>query len=383
MWKTADRRGNICMKGRSAWSGLFAIWLLFFCAQPVYAGDPFVACVQGQLAMLGHDPGPKDGRLGPRTRSALASLVARTKSLRTLPPLTPRHAVTWCREIERAYPATRPQTPSSLGNIITADNDTQNRLLREVLRDVQTWYTRRLGVDLVSRAVVVASADPGTALDRMQEAQRLLGVRVSARWYLAGRCGATRDHVAFATKNVIVVCLKPAKQFDADWARAERRHLTYLVAHEFFHIVQAELAADKLPQTYRFGTRPPAPRTRPSWLVEGSADHYALRYMAELSGKAFTLDKVFAAAAPHADRSLQAISAQTYLTRVSDYATSALAASLLAQHAGVGAHVDYWRGIGRGLDHDAAFAAAYGLSRKAFEEDFQTLRRTLEIAKAF
>lgn len=85
---------------------------------PAYAD---MRCVQTELARLGYDPGPADGLIGNRTRSAASAFVADAEQL--LPELSGESAVAWC-EVLRVEPSP-PLDVTSPPKDVLSDSDLQ------------------------------------------------------------------------------------------------------------------------------------------------------------------------------------------------------------------------------------------------------------------
>jgi hypothetical protein len=235
-----------------------------------------VTCVQEQLAAAGFDPCAADGRIGARTRAAVAAFTAARGTV-TARPLDADSAVIWCRRIGLADPALRALWPRK-GRPEVIFGDTIPPDLREAVasavRRTDSVIPSRLGVDLALplrvvvaegeaefRRMVLAATDlPLTDLPAIAKAQCNSLVGINGGYY----------------PGLIALCLTPGARLGATFDRENRifdpASVTFLVAHEMFHDVQHHLNGSLRSDTPRADR---IAQEGPLWLLEGSADVFA------------------------------------------------------------------------------------------------------------
>lgn len=143
-----------------------------------------------------------------------------------------------------------------------------------------------------------------------------------------------------------------------------------ILSHEYFHVIQRQLYRQS--PLLEFGTGP-----NPNWLVEGMAEWMTWRHS---EAQEFRIDGRDRDGA-FADASRELRSKRASLeSSLQPYTHGLLAADLLAQHAGGGALIDFWR-LQSGLGDDSgalwpeAFLEAFGVSVADFYSAFCRFRR--------
>jgi hypothetical protein len=363
-----------------------AVSVLFISTQTGFAANQFVRCVQEQLVSLGQDPGPIDGALGKRTRLALDKATAGKPKFETLPRISNRFAVTWCRALANEGFRTRSHIPFFDGVVVKSDLVEGSQIEAKILNDIRLlriWYGQEFNIRTASRPIVVIAQSGKSAVSMAQQAAKDMGVRAIDAKSTQRKCKeATNGRTAFAGSHIIYFCLTNLKREGAYVPRELLWFLNFAVPHEYFHSVQRELAADKVTRYYRKGTRPPPEHLRPSWLVEGSADYLAQLYLYQKVPRSMIRSRVFDAAAPF-DQTLKDIAKERRLTKSEHYSVSLLAAQLLGDKNGPESFIKYWEQIGYGVKHGTAFETAFGITRIAFEAEFETLRKDLSKINAY
>ncbi|WP_299368963.1 hypothetical protein [uncultured Tateyamaria sp.] len=352
---------------RCALALALAVW-----AGPLAAQDG-VACLQNQLAALGHYPGPADGTMRPSVRAA----AAQVDQVPGLPDLRRRTATSWCREIGRTNPDMRAFWPSEQDPLILTEAPADADLLRATLDRVRAYFRDSHDIELATAVAVIGSADPATfdpAIARVNAAQQRPGrakpvdtTRFCPERGVGG--AANRAYVMFCWSDTIA---------QGGWSPEDTARLAKVMAHEYTHQVQYALAADdpaqKVDGAWALG---------PHWMVEG---------VAELVEWQFDSDRILAdgpalfdlqTAARRSRLTLDQLSAHGTVRDSEAYGVARFAAYLLAQRHGMAALFDYFRALGRGMDQAQAFQATFDQSPAAYAALFETLRRDYGAARRF
>lgn len=355
-------------------SGLIAL------ASPALAQEPHVVCVQRQLEALGFDPGPADGAIGPQTRGALGRLVSETEAreaLEVLPGLSARAALGWCREIARLYPEARGLMPSSEGpQIWTPEGfDPMMRLELQIAFDeVARYFEERFGVALASRVQLVAANDPeslGRILRAAASHQEVGAAEV--RRTAERNCRKSSRIGASMFRHHMVFCWH--EEFEAgNTARFEdfRVWLRRVMAHEFTHHLQRELAYDKVPQWVRRG-QSVRPRMGPAWMVEGGAQVIEYRYIHDIHDTSLPRTKWLRLGASRSGLTLDGIRRKGEVREPNAYSTSFYAVHLLTERFGDETLIGYWRRLGETDRWETAFEDVFGIAMQDFERVYPTL----------
>lgn len=298
-----------------------------------------------------------------------------------LPDLTPQTALFWCRALGLFRADLQDHWPSRAPRIIeTAGRDDRDiDVLRSTEAEVRRFVTDRFGIRLAGQFVLVAAEDDrslksvmDTGLERMDRPALNLGDRYE-RYCTDNKVGG------LAGRNFIALCWPEATAPDPAYSALRSAGVRPVLAHEFAHQAQYELAADIPPRLRNDGTA----LLGPEWMVEGMAEYVELRFTAApdvVDGPDF-----FDLQSP-ARRSRTALSdmrANGSVISPSDYQVVRFAALLLAQKHGGRALFDYFESLGRLGDQAEAFRATFGQDMEAFETEFESLRRDYEAARTY
>jgi hypothetical protein len=150
--------------------------------------------------------------------------------------------------------------------------------------------------------------------------------------------------------------------------------LQKILAHELFHVVQAQLG---LPDERTVPTDQPR-RGGPNWLIEGSAEYIGYRVAADLGLQPYATslaqEKSVARGVSTPLDQLMTIQQSQF---GSFYNLSEVAVDHLVAETSVGALVDYFRELGAGKSWQDAFDGAFGRAIDAFDADFAAYRAKL------
>ena len=228
--------------------------------------------------------------------------------------------------------------------------------LRQMHAEGVQFFQEQYDIDVPGGFALFAAGD-AQAL-RVQIARA--GFRVGDNLNDARTCPGTRVG-GVASRSFLALCWHEGPVV-SDQARA-------VMVHELMHQVQYSLARDRparrLGDDWLMG---------PAWLLEGSAEWVEEVYR---NGRASDGARLFKLQR-HARRNqtpLDQLIAHGSLVDGRMYGVARFAAYLLAERVGDAALFDYFAALGRLEDRDAAFAAAFRMSRADFERDFAAIRR--------
>lgn len=251
------------------------------------------------------------------------------------------------------------------------------QVLRQLETQVRRYFLTTFGVEVTSRFALVGAGDAATLLAQVQAAQKAGSWRVRRRSLDGGRiCPKTRVGGA-ANRTFIALCW-PAPIAGEDASQALRVAAGAVLAHEYVHQLQYDLARDRparrLGDDWLMG---------PAWLFEGTAevfeDHFRTGGLAVDGVALFNLQS----SARRSRLTLDQMRATGALGNGQAYGVARFAAFLLAGRYGPQALLDYFAQLGATKDQDAAFLAAFGTTMVGFEAEFEAVRRDFGAAKAY
>lgn len=366
------------MKLDFLFAGLLALSCLFT-ASKAHSGDPNVACVQEQLHFLGHDPGAVDGQSGPRTRDAVKAMRASVSDpekaaiFDALPAFSQRASVGWCREIAEVFPEAVQFLPSRADADLHIADDVADAVRDEFLgayRQSLDFLAQEYGVQLASRPVLVVGRDPDEIKWLLKGAQDLEATTTKERGQTASRtCRKGTGVGGSARRHNITLCYNvPGLEATLE-KRGYHLHIRRTMMHEMVHHMQRELTYDKVPRWVRKGTKPRR-RMGPPWMVEGSADVLAARYLKKHASLA--IESVFRlyARASVDTKMLGDIRKDGEVRSPEAYRSSHFAVAVLAQRFGEESLIRFWRRAGETDNWFTAFREVYGMRVEDYEAMF-------------
>lgn len=329
-------------------------------------------CVQEQLHILGYDPGPADGAIGPNTRSALAEFLAgkgaSVERLSRLPRLTRASAVSWCREIGKAFLETRSTMPGwDQPEIHVAPNiaNLKDPLMKSLVLRSRERLLRITGVQPASDLDILVATNAEDIITLLKERFRDRGLRFDASIpkHVKARCSDKYAIAAAALRHQIYLCLHPDRAQDQNWLHRNSAKLQAVMVHEFVHHMQRDLSNDKTPHYVRKGQKNVRRRLGPGWMIEGTAQIFERESLA-LSNRrmkrlnAFHLrNRVLSTGLK-----MQDVMASDSVRDGEDYLISHFATKILAEKFGNDALVQYWQAVGDHGNWDKAFSKTYGMT---------------------
>lgn len=345
-----------------------------------------IACIQNQLATLGISGVSPTGKINGATKAGTEAIRAQYPSaagLALLPKLSGVSAVGWCREIAALQPALRRFMPSAQPPLVTGEGgqgSMQTRLLATAFRDVEQFFQSQYGIRPASR-VDVAGAASGEVLTQLAvNLQRQRGRSIARmKDHVTDNCDSpSLRYGGQAYRNQLLLCWPVAKQYDKGWYSKVYPVVSSIMAHEYMHHVQRELANDKVST----GANRSQAKRGPAWMTEGTAELVEARWRRAKLGKGKSFAELQKAAHDH-PKTLGGMHGWGSVKDVHQYRVAHFAAHLLAERYGDQAIMNYWRYIGQGQSWDGAFRAAFGESLSAFSSRFETLRHNTAQAKAY
>ncbi|MCF6432218.1 hypothetical protein [Leisingera sp. MMG026] len=350
------------------------------------AADPFVKCVQGQLADLGYDPGRRDGVLSQATLRAWTSLrqipaAAKAGHLAGLPALTQKTAIHWCRELPALKSGLEKHLPSAAQVRVLADSPNAEKGVRQAYKRTLRFMDREYGIVLAGNIGIAAAGNTKTVQTYVR---RLLSQMSSARFNpdasIAAHCNKPFGVAGAAYLKFMYICWDNPHQADKAWLKRSRKWLGAMMAHEYMHLVQAELGGGR---AEGFNGAAVRRRMGPSWLVEGSAELVAARFGKKaLRLRAPGLSELQDASLK-STQNLKAMRAPRTVRTEGDYDFSHFAVHILTRIHGEDALFGFWRQLSTGKSWDQAFQDTFGTGLSAFEAQVMELRKTPGAAKAY
>ncbi|MEM9496473.1 MAG: hypothetical protein AAGA28_01015, partial [Pseudomonadota bacterium] len=314
------------------------------------SANPFVTCIQEQLAEAGIEAGPVDGLPGGKTRAGLAVLAQDHPLLGTLPPLTRDTAPMYCREVGLARDSRVGWSdPGQLIELVLGEDiDAENTALIEIIADeVTDFYLNEMGV-VVSRTIpVVISRDAawaGAAANPFMEEQ---GYSFDLKEVFTDWC-SEKDMCGLSYGGVVMVSFSSIA--------APEREMRDYIAHEVAHDIHNQYVGS-------VGGR------GPRWLSEAAALAITLRYLQPHKPPKYQA-KGYANRWDYSAARLKEFSAQRLFSGGGFYDYSTYAGLRLAEIAGVEAYFEFWDKTPE-LGWKEAFENAFGLSVEEFYDVFE------------
>lgn len=343
-------------------------------------------CVQQQLTALGYAPGPADGLMGARTRSA-SKAALRDQPYLTLPDLNKSNAALWCQTLADQNDDLARFQPRQSQLPVETSGQAELPFVEEIYQDVMDYYQEGWGYSS-SQPLRVFGADQPTFLARgLQRALRDNGMPVPRNLprRLSQICRLGNVVSGITYDNAIALCWKKPAPVEAAaytaWADHLRMELGALLTHEYFHVIQHRLAQEKT--RGRIGVDGKA-LLGPEWLVEGSAEFFELRYWRVrhpgFHGPNLARLQEFVR---ESGKSLTDLEAPGTVRSLAEYRLSLLAVELLAARAGDAAIFTYWERLGAGDDRATAFTTAFGIALNTYTERFASLGSSYPAATRF
>ena len=204
------------------------------------------------------------------------------------------------------------------------------------MEDVVAFYSERYGVETPEFGLYV-----GADIVAIRDVLRELGIR-----------GADALNVRGTIWNIrgTWVLLVAGGYGDNKWANA------WLLAHEYFHILQQVLSNM-------------SPVATPRWLLEGGAVYQSWLFNGSLeSNRPRAI--IQSSNCEGGLRNFESFEIVT-IEVACGYPAGALASEWLARHAGAGSHLGYWELLRTSRTWEDAFTSAYGIAPDEFYEAFE------------
>lgn len=345
------------------------------------AADPFVACVQEQLTELGFDPGPADGVMGRRTRAAWQVMRAGyeaefPQALTGLPPLSKGSAVHWCRELPGLRYVLARYLPSRKAPVVRAGNTLAATALQLNYAQVSKFMARDMGMPIATRPGLAAADAEADMKRQVKVLVRELGwAPIKFTKPIRRACDRDSGYSAKAFPGMFFICWAKDRDYGAAWLRDSRRWLGPVIAHEYVHLWQAEIAGE-----YGLRKRHPVIWAGKSaaWLDEGAAELVREKYAA---AKGYYQPETFQDLRRKALRTGLKLSQLRPLNVAFEpeaYDLALFAVRVLEARHGQAGVFEYWRKQGRGLSWQAAFQESFGMPVDEFEKELQAMLATVE-----
>ncbi|MEW2911179.1 hypothetical protein [Leisingera sp. JC11] len=335
------------------------------------AADPFVACVQKQLAELGYDPGAESDRVTYQHWQAWKKMTGNQGDrlpgrLGRLPGLSQRSAVHWCRELATLRPQLARHMPNDQRPVIHAQQGMARTALMVNYRKVRNFFHNSLKMPMASRPGIAAGEDRSSLALQTRYMLEDLGLPpIDFSAVIDEVCSIEGGYAGRAFPGLFILCWEKVEKYDAEWLEASYRWLGPVLAHEYMHLWQAEVSGE-------FGMLKPNQANwslaHPLWLVEGAAEMVQEEYAFEVLDEPRASLGELRREAKGSSRSLQEMRLSEVAFDADNYPLAHFAVRLLAEEHSRAAVFEYWHKLGQGMGWRQAFASSFAMPVEAFEE---------------
>lgn len=326
------------------------------------------ACVQAGLNSLGFDAGPVDGQMGRRTASAAQAFLDAVQAA-AYPELTQDSAIEWCTLLNAAIADGTAKGPGESIARFRFGPDVDGRTAsetRQALADVNAFFARSSGGALEKPGTIYVSADAKWMTDAY-----LVHLQLGENFRRGKMENFSGCNGGEAGYGFMFMCSR-SEVFAGDWFGAgSAAQKGFALAHEYFHMLQYERAVGSL-EGCCSGVNTLA-MVGPQWLVEGSAEYVAFRFLAD-SGR-IDLDREIAwhtEKAAEVEVGLDAMqSREGYYAQSRASSSGMIAAHHLVESAGLASLGTFYDEMGQGKDWETAFEVTFGMTPAVFYEAFE------------
>ena len=237
---------------------------VFLCLSPGSANaDRYVTCIQEQLEDAGLDPGPIDGKLGRKTRSALSKIKVEFPELGSLPKLSIHNASVYCRNIGLMRESRVGWvSDKEIIRIVTGDQivDSDVVKLKAILEDLNRFYIKEYNVKLPGEIILVVSKSGDEAGRLSVENLKLINAHRDVGEPFASWCKGT-SYCGISYGGVVAASFSYTTFGFPDF------RMRKLLAHEIAHEIQTQYIGNFRGQNDRTRVRSRGPK----WLTEALA----------------------------------------------------------------------------------------------------------------
>ena len=328
-----------------------------------------VRCVQDQLAAAGFDPGPSDGRVGPRTHRALTAYQNRNGRLSSL-KMDETLGNAFCRLIGLQQPALKEHWPTRSGNrpIMIFGKSIGEDVIEKMNTSVNRVYggiDRLFDLQLAGRDVIVVANGPIELKGLLEDNVEVdLG---DLQHKAEDVCGDGFSLTAAA--GIVFVCVDSN---DDSGPLSEQQWLDLSVAQAVMTTVQFQLTGSV---RYESGQIALLNAFGPAWLSAGSARAFGHRVAFDAPEWLFRglhYEYVQGRLPNLAELELD----QTKLQRTEEvYVAGMIAAVDLVDLFGYPAIGEFYSSLGRGIGWEAAFEGAFGITVGEFYNHYNNVVR--------
>ncbi len=321
--------------------------------------DRFVTCVQMQLEDADLNPGPIDGKLGRKTRSALKKFRKVYPKVAELPRLTKQNASVFCRAIGLVRESRVGWSEKGSLIKLVIDDRTISKSegkLRSVAKEVSDYYLTELEVTVPAEIIVVTSVS-------IRRAARLTVAELKAqgshsnnddgftKWCRGkGYCGGSYGGVA-AIRYL-------------GWGGFPEMDVRRILAHEVAHEIQVQYVGN-----YRgYGEENHIRARGPVWLTEALALALESSFLwPEVSAEAklvsLTENRTYSA------KLLRSLKCHSSYENKELYKYATYAGLLLVSKSSEQAVLDFWENT-PALGWKNSFAKSFGMTVEEFYKSF-------------
>ena len=231
------------------------------------------------------------------------------------------------------------------------------------IKALEDYWEREVGLTFEGLTLVLATDFETELADRYATATRRTRAEAITRFNSERWTAIAIPRSAPDSKPLVLSIAK-------GWpARPDERSAIWVVAHEYFHLVQDRLSSSRMSDV-------------PLWATEGSADYAAYRYIDTLTGNTTSLTARLRPAAALTTSPISAITRTCDDNRahvegchaLDPYRVGSLAHAWLSDRTSTNAPSTFWRNLRTGTTWEAAFQATYGMTPTDFYREFEAFR---------
>jgi hypothetical protein len=266
-----------------------------------------------------------------------------------------------------ATPTTIPSATTGVprATLVFADSITpaEQAIATTQIKALEDYWEREVGLTFEGLTLVLATDFESELADRYATATRRTRSEAITRFNSERWTAIAIPRAAPDSRPLVLSIAK-------GWPTApDDRSAIWVIAHEYFHLVQDRLSGARIGDT-------------PLWAAEGSADYAAHRYIDTLTGNTTSLTTRLRPAAALTTSPISAITQICDEDRarvegchaLDPYRVGSLAHAWLSDRTSAGAPAMFWRNMRTGTTWEATFQATYGMTPTDFYREFEAFR---------
>lgn len=231
------------------------------------------------------------------------------------------------------------------------------------IKALEDYWQREVGLTFEGLRVVIAQDFESELADTYATATQRTRAEAIANFNATRWVAVAIPRAAPDGKPVVLSITK-------SWSTSpDERSAIWVIAHEYYHLVQDRLSVSRISEA-------------PLWVVEGSADYAAYRYIDSLTGNTTPLTTRLRPAASLSTAPISTLDRNCDEARqraegcnpLDPYRVGSFAHAWLAERTSTRAPSDFWRKMWTASTWETNFLATYGMSTADFYRDFEAFR---------